>query len=144
MAFAYLCGAAGMILNGRSSDHHGEARYHCGLAALTSAVSMAVFGFLVPDSPYLSLMALTLAIVGTMSAIPVFWQNAKPIFVRIRSRGGNSPDQLRCKPRRIWRTLCDGLGQGYDGADVARAVAGGRFRGGHRTPDYQVHSGSAS
>ena len=35
---------------------------------------MAILGFLVPNVPYLALVALTLAIVGTMSAIPVFWQ----------------------------------------------------------------------
>jgi D-galactonate transporter len=74
MALAYLFGGAGMILNGRSSDHHAEARYHCGLAALTGAVAMALLGFFVPNVPYLALVALTLAIVGTMSAIPVFWQ----------------------------------------------------------------------
>src|SRR5215210_578501 len=74
MALAYLCGGIGMILNGRSSDHHAEARYHCGLAALTGAAAMPLLGFLVPHSPYLALIALTLAIVGTMSAIPVFWQ----------------------------------------------------------------------
>jgi len=74
MAVAYLFGGAGMILNGRSSDHHVESRYHCGLAALTGAVAMAILGFLVPNVPYLALIALTLAIVGTMSAIPVFWQ----------------------------------------------------------------------
>jgi D-galactonate transporter len=74
MAAAYLCGAAGMILNGRSSDRHGEARYHCGLAALTGAAAMAVLGLLVPHGSYLALIALTVAIVGTMSAIPVFWQ----------------------------------------------------------------------
>jgi len=74
MAVAYLFGGAGMILNGRSSDHHVESRFHCGLAALTGAVAMAILGFLVPGVPYLALIALTLAIVGTMSAIPVFWQ----------------------------------------------------------------------
>src|SRR5215208_1700082 len=74
MAVAYLFGGAGMILNGRSSDHHVESRFHCGLAALTGAVAMALLGFLVPNVPYLALIALTLAIVGTMSAIPVFWQ----------------------------------------------------------------------
>jgi D-galactonate transporter len=74
MAIAYLCGAAGMILNGRSSDHHGEARFHCGLSALVGAGSMVVLGFLIPHGSYLALIALTLAIVGTMSAIPVFWQ----------------------------------------------------------------------
>jgi D-galactonate transporter len=74
MSIAYLCGAAGMILNGRSSDHHGEARYHCGLAALIGAIAMAVLGLLVPHGSYLALIALTVAIIGTMSAIPVFWQ----------------------------------------------------------------------
>jgi MFS family permease len=74
MAIVYLCGAAGMILNGRSSDRNGEARYHCGLAALTGAAAMAVLGIFVPHGPFPALIALTLAIVGTMSAIPVFWQ----------------------------------------------------------------------
>ena len=74
MSGAYLCGGAGMILNGRHSDRTGEARYHCGLAALGGSVSIALLGFLVPGSPHLALAALTLAIVGTMSAIPVFWQ----------------------------------------------------------------------
>jgi MFS family permease len=73
-AAAYLTGAAGMILNGRSSDYHGETRYHCGLAALTGAAAMAVLGLLVPNGSYLALIALTIAIIGTMSAIPVFWQ----------------------------------------------------------------------
>jgi MFS family permease len=73
-AIAYLAGAAGMILNGRSSDRHGEARYHCGLAALTGAVAMASLGLFLPDSSYLALIALAVAIIGTMSAIPVFWQ----------------------------------------------------------------------
>ncbi|CAH1651269.1 putative tartrate transporter [Hyphomicrobiales bacterium] len=74
MAVAYLCGAAGMILIGRSSDRYREARLHCGFAALLGGVSMAVLGFLLPLGSTLSLVALTLAIIGTMSAIPVFWQ----------------------------------------------------------------------
>ena len=74
MSGAYLCGGAGMILNGRHSDRTGESRYHCGLAALAGSVSIVALGFLVPGSPHLALVALTLAIVGTMSAIPVFWQ----------------------------------------------------------------------
>jgi sugar phosphate permease len=74
MAGAYLFGAAGMILNGRNSDYRGEARYHCGLAALTGAIAMVVLGLLLPSGSHLALIALTFAIVGTMSAIPVFWQ----------------------------------------------------------------------
>lgn len=74
MAACYLCGAAGMILIGRSSDRHGEARLHSGFAALVGAGAMAALGFLIPHGSYLALVALALAIIGTMSAIPVFWQ----------------------------------------------------------------------
>ena len=74
MSGAYLCGAAGMILNGRHSDRSGEARFHCGIPALVGAVAIALLGVLVPMSPVLSIVALTVAIAGTMSAIPVFWQ----------------------------------------------------------------------
>ncbi|HSF48407.1 MAG TPA: MFS transporter, partial [Burkholderiales bacterium] len=73
-AVAYLLGAAGMIWNGAHSDRHQEVRYHFGLAALLGALSLAVVATLINVSPILTLVAMTLAIVGTMSAIPVFWQ----------------------------------------------------------------------
>jgi D-galactonate transporter len=73
-AAAYLAGAVGMILNGRSSDRQGEARYHCGLAALLGSIAMAVLGLLLSNGSSLALIALAAAIIGTMSAIPVFWQ----------------------------------------------------------------------
>lgn len=74
---AYLFGAAGMILNGRSSDRHGEIRWHFSAAALCGAAGMLALAVLlgVPGvSPYLALLAMVVALVGTMSAIPVFWQ----------------------------------------------------------------------
>lgn len=74
MSAAYLCGAAGMIYNGIHSDRHQESRYHCGLAAALGAGSILVIALLLNASPMLTWVALTLAIVGTMSAIPVFWQ----------------------------------------------------------------------
>jgi D-galactonate transporter len=74
MAFAYLCGAAGMILNGFHSDKHQESRYHCGVAAALGSVSLLVIALMLGQSALVVLIALTLAIVGTMSAIPVFWQ----------------------------------------------------------------------
>ncbi len=73
-ALAYLLGAAGMIWNGSHSDRHQEVRYHCGLAALLGAISLAVAAMFIQMSPIITLIAMTLAIVGTMSAIPVFWQ----------------------------------------------------------------------
>jgi D-galactonate transporter len=74
MSFAYLCGAAGMILNGFHSDKRHESRYHCGIAAALGSVSLLVIALMLGQSALVVLIALTLAIVGTMSAIPVFWQ----------------------------------------------------------------------
>lgn len=74
MAIAYLCGAVGMISNGIRSDRRQESRYHCGLAAALGAGAMVVVALAINHSPAITLVALTLAIVGTMSAIPVFWQ----------------------------------------------------------------------
>lgn len=73
MSGIYLLGAAGMILNGRHSDRAKEARLHCGGAALVGAVGLAVLA-LVGDNAGVALAALAVAVVGTMSAIPVFWQ----------------------------------------------------------------------
>jgi len=73
MAVIYLFGAAGMIVNGRHSDHAKEERLHCGVAALLGATGIALVA-LIGNAPALALPALTLAVVGTMSAIPVFWQ----------------------------------------------------------------------
>lgn len=69
----YLAGAIGMVVIGNHSDKTDEIRYHTGLAALLGAVSLAMVAVL-QDHPYLAMIALTLATVGTMSAIPVFWQ----------------------------------------------------------------------
>jgi nitrate/nitrite transporter NarK len=63
-----------MILNGFHSDKRQESRYHCGVAAALGSVSLLVIALMLGQSALVVLIALTLAIVGTMSAIPVFWQ----------------------------------------------------------------------
>jgi MFS family permease len=88
MAGAYLCGAAGMIFNGFHSDKHQEARWHCGLAAALGSVSLLVIALLLKTSPLLTLVMLTLAIVGTMSAIPVFWQMPNRFLSGTAAAGG--------------------------------------------------------
>ncbi|MBO1022780.1 MFS transporter [Methylobacterium sp. SD274] len=74
MAAAFLFGGIGMVLNGRHSDHTGEVRLHCGVPAMIGALAIALVGFLIPSNPVLAMVALAVAIAGTMSAIPVFWQ----------------------------------------------------------------------
>lgn len=73
MSGIYLLGALGMIMNGRHSDRTKEERLHCGVAAFVGSVGLALVA-LFSDAPTISLLALTVAVVGTMSAIPVFWQ----------------------------------------------------------------------
>lgn len=88
MAAAYLCGAAGMVLNGIHSDKRGEARWHCGLAAALGSGSLLVIALVLKSSPALTLAMLTLAIVGTMSAIPVFWQMPNRFLSGAAAAGG--------------------------------------------------------
>ena len=88
MSFAYLCGACGMIYNGFHSDRYQESRYHCGLAAALGSISLLVIAFSLRDFPAVVLVALTLAIVGTMSAIPVFWQMPGRFLAGSAAAGG--------------------------------------------------------
>ena len=88
MAAAYLCGAAGMIWNGYHSDQHEELRYHCALAAALGAGSLLVVAIFLNQSAAIVLLALTLAIVGTMSAIPVFWQMPNRFLAGTAAAGG--------------------------------------------------------
>ena len=87
MAGIYLLGAIGMILNGRHSDQAKEARLHCGMAALIGAVGILDAAFMT-HSTGLALFSLTLWVVGTMSAIPVFWQLPSLFFSGTAAAGG--------------------------------------------------------
>ena len=88
MAGAYLCGAFGMIWNGFHSDKRQESRYHCALAAALGAASILAVALFLKQSPAIVLTALTLAIVGTMSAIPVFWQMPNRFLAGTAAAGG--------------------------------------------------------
>ena len=88
MSLSYLCGAAGMILNGRHSDHAQEVRKHCAIAAAAGAAGLVLTTVFLPISPVLALVAQTLAIVGTMSAIPVFWQLPGRFLAGAAAAGG--------------------------------------------------------
>jgi MFS family permease len=88
MAAIYLVGGAGMIINGAHSDRWGEARYHCALAALAGAAGMAVLGAVIDRGEVAPILALAVAIVGTMSAIPVFWQMPNRILAGAAAAAG--------------------------------------------------------
>ena len=88
MALSYLCGAIGMVVNGLHSDHRKEARMHCAIAAALGALGLLLTALLMNSSPTLALLAQTLAIIGTMSAIPVFWQLPGRFLAGAAAAGG--------------------------------------------------------
>ncbi|MDE2414220.1 MAG: MFS transporter [Comamonadaceae bacterium] len=88
MALAYLCGAAGMIWNGFHSDKHQESRWHCGMAAALGAAALVGVALFLGNSAMAVLVGLTLAIIGTMSAIPVFWQMPNYFLAGTAAAGG--------------------------------------------------------
>lgn len=70
-ALPYLVGTAAMILWGRHSDRSGERHWHTILAALATAaglISAASAG-----TPAVSLLAIAVAVCGTLASIPTFW-----------------------------------------------------------------------
>ncbi|MDR5781032.1 MFS transporter [Caballeronia sp. LZ065] len=76
-AVAYLCGAVGMIVNGAHSDRSNEVRWHFSGAALVGGIAMVLLAVLMGMNalpPMVALLAMTASLIGTMSAIPVFWQ----------------------------------------------------------------------
>ena len=76
-AGAYIFGAAGMVLVGARSDRNKEIRWHFATPAGIAAIAMSTKALLLSQgvlNPSLIIVALVIALVGTMSAIPVFWQ----------------------------------------------------------------------
>jgi MFS family permease len=74
-------GAVFQILMGRHSDKHKEVRLHTAFAIAFGAVSLAGVGiFLGQGNVYLTIACLFLAISGTASAFPVFWQLPLGLF----------------------------------------------------------------
>lgn len=74
MSAAFLCGAGAQIYNGIHSDRTREVRYHCAAAAGIGAIGMLIVALSIKQSPSLALLGLFIAVVGTSSAFPVFWQ----------------------------------------------------------------------
>ena len=88
MALSYLCGAAGMVINGLHSDRRAESRLHCAYAAALGALGLVLTTVFLKTNPTLALAAQALAIVGTMSAIPVFWQLPGRFLAGAAAAGG--------------------------------------------------------
>jgi ACS family tartrate transporter-like MFS transporter len=71
VALPYAAAAAAMLLWGRSSDRHGERIWHAAIALLVGAAGFA--GASVAHSSLLMVLALTFAVVGTLSNFGPFF-----------------------------------------------------------------------
>jgi len=68
----YAFAAIGMVLIGKNSDRTGERRWHIAICALVGAAGLlasTLFG----DQISLSMIALSVATVGILSTLPLFW-----------------------------------------------------------------------
>lgn len=71
-AIPYTIATVGMMLFGRSSDRSGERRGHIAVAAALGAIGLVMSTQLIGNVP-LSIAALSIATVGILSSLPLFW-----------------------------------------------------------------------
>lgn len=70
-AAPYACGALAMWLWSRSSDRAGETVWHTAAAAVLGSLGLAAAAY--APSHFCAMIALTLAAVGSVAALPAFW-----------------------------------------------------------------------
>jgi ACS family tartrate transporter-like MFS transporter len=81
-AIPYVFGAVAMVLWAISSDRAADRTWHVASTTLVAAIGLAMAAFV--SSPILSLVALTLSIIGTLSFQATFWA-VPPSFLTGRS-----------------------------------------------------------
>jgi len=68
----YAAATVAMVMTGRSSDRHGERRWHLALAGFAGAAGL-VWSVLYAGNTAIALVGLTLATMGIMTTISQFW-----------------------------------------------------------------------
>ncbi|MBX5329959.1 MFS transporter [Rhodococcus fascians] len=71
VAVPFAVGALAMVLWSRHSDRTGERTWHVAIPTLVGAVSIPVALYM--DSPFTTMIAVTVNAVGVFCALPVFW-----------------------------------------------------------------------
>lgn len=71
-AIPYAAAGIGMVAIGRSSDRHGERRWHLGLAVAVGGIGYILSAFFAHDTT-LAMISLVIASVGAIGCLPVFW-----------------------------------------------------------------------
>ena len=72
VAIAYSVAAIGMVAWCRHSDRTRERVWHIAIASIVAFAGLASSALL-PDSPLLSVLAVTVGATGTLAILPIFW-----------------------------------------------------------------------
>jgi sugar phosphate permease len=78
-AIPWAFGVVAMWFVARSADRSGEARWHCAISAVVGAIGL-VMSVVWHADVLLAMTGLTVATVGIMSSLPVFWSNPTAIL----------------------------------------------------------------
>jgi MFS family permease len=71
-AIPFFAGTLAMVINASHSDKTGERRMHCAVAAIIAALGLALTGAFL-GSAVTAMFALTVAAIGVLGAMPIFW-----------------------------------------------------------------------
>lgn len=109
-AIPYLAAAVFMLLMGHSADRRRERRWHLVIPLLMGAAGLCIAAS-VTDNLALALFGMTLATMGAVSGLPLFWPLTNGFHRRRRGRRAGA-DQLHRPGRRLRQPVPGGLDQG--------------------------------
>lgn len=87
-AIPYLFTAIAMVLIARSSDRRQERPWHITLTLLSGAVALVVAALTIQSAPVVAIIAICLALVGSMGPTPTFWAAAPASLVGAAAASG--------------------------------------------------------
>jgi D-galactonate transporter len=86
-AIPYLAAAIGMVLIGRSADKRRERRWHIVVPCLLGAIGL-VLSVYFSHTPALAIASLSIATLGIISALPLFWSCPTALLGGAAAAGG--------------------------------------------------------
>lgn len=86
-AIPYLAAAIGMVLIGRSADKRRERRWHIVIPCLLGAIGL-VLSVYFSHTPALAIASLSIATLGIISALPLFWSCPTALLGGAAAAGG--------------------------------------------------------
>lgn len=86
-AIPYLAAGIVMIFVGRSADKHHERRWHLVVPMLVGIVGLIVAATF-SNNPYIAMLGLTLATIGALTSLPMFWPLPGALLGTAAAAGG--------------------------------------------------------